>query len=212
MPWRSVLVQRKKSEVKTIVSLIPREVWSVTDCYCAHRQMQTHSFIKNIVSQKQQILIPWSSVSSAAFTEGIHREHKHPRKLQANWIYKKRQNIPSGCQGIKDTSAVLHPSSSTWYFNSSFLKTVLLLSVEVGMKNNKNTSLSLHLMDEVWLWILIEQRGLCFTRILVDSESTFKCNIQQRHIQWFIWLGEGFDELRQRWMERKKGGKKILWV
>lgn len=38
--------QRKKVKVKAIVSLICGEVWSVTDCYCAHQAMQTHSFIK----------------------------------------------------------------------------------------------------------------------------------------------------------------------
>lgn len=163
MPWLCFTAtlkispyQRKKTEVKTIVSLICGEVWSVTDCYCAHGAMQTHSFIKNIVSQKQQILITWIWINSSAFTEGIHREHKCPCKLQTNWMYKKRQNIPSSCQGVKDTAAALHPSTCMWYLNSNFLKAVLILSVEVGVKNNKNTSLSLHIMDEVWLWIYIE--------------------------------------------------------
>lgn len=31
-----------------------------------------------------------------------------------------------------------------------------------------------------------------------DSESTFKCNIQQWQTPWYTWLGEGFDERRQR--------------
>ena len=146
--------QRKKTEVKTIVALIHGEVYSVTDCYRAHRAM--HSFTKNIVSQKQQILIPWSLMNSLAFTEGTHREHKCPWKLQTKWMYKKWQNTPSSSQAVKDTSAALHPSTCMWYFNSNFLKTVLVLSVEVQMKNNKTTSLSWHLMDEVWLWIHTE--------------------------------------------------------
>jgi len=46
----------------------------------------------------------------------------------------------------------------------------------------------------------------------LDSESTFKCNIQHRQTPWYIWLGEGFGEVRQRWMERKKGGKRTLQI
>lgn len=80
MPWLCFIAamkispyQRKKVKVKAIVSLICGEVWSVTDCYCAHQAMQTHSFIKNAVSQKQQILTLWGWINLAASVEGIIR-------------------------------------------------------------------------------------------------------------------------------------------